>query len=115
MKQRGWATFALGLAFVLGTAVTSTAPASPQDAQASGDQGPAKAAGVIKSESQLVLVDVIVTDKKGRHLSDLESKDFRIYEDDKEQAISSFSRMTESPGAEAAANRRYILLFFDNS
>ncbi|MGE5325495.1 MAG: VWA domain-containing protein, partial [Deltaproteobacteria bacterium] len=34
---------------------------------------------------------------------------------DKEQPIASFSHMTESPGTQAAANRRYILLFFDNS
>ena len=45
----------------------------------------------IRAETRLVLVDTIVTDKKGNYVSDLVQKDFRVWEDDKEQQIKSFS------------------------
>ncbi|MDP9172148.1 MAG: VWA domain-containing protein, partial [Acidobacteriota bacterium] len=69
---------------------------------------------VIRSESRLVLVDSVVTDKKGNYIHDLTQKDFKVWEDNKEQAISSFS--FEASGA-APANPRthYLVLFFDNS
>src|SRR3974390_2849852 len=60
---------------------------------------PEKASGVIKTESNLVLVDVVATDKKGNYIRDLEKKDFHLYDDDAEQAISSFAREPEAqPG-----------------
>jgi hypothetical protein len=37
-----------------------------------------------------VIVDAIVTDKKGRHASDLTAEDFRVYEDDAPQKIVTF-------------------------
>ena len=68
----------------------------------------------LKAEARLVLVDTIVTDKKGNYIRDLAQKDFRVWEDNKEQAIKSFSY--ESEGAQAAnPQRRYLILFFDNS
>jgi len=68
----------------------------------------------IKKESRLVLVDTVVTDKKGKYLHDLTKNDFRVFEDNKEQTIVSFSS-----GADAATpqdpQKHYLVLFFDNS
>jgi VWFA-related protein len=78
-------------------------------AQAPGDSG-----AVIRTETKLVLVDTVVTDKKGNYIHDLESKDFKVWEDNKEQEIKSFSF---EAGAAAPSNQRkhYLVLFFDNS
>jgi hypothetical protein len=46
-----------------------------------GDSG-----AVIRTETKLVLVDTVVTDKKGNYIHDLEAKDFKVWEDNKEQA-----------------------------
>ncbi len=55
---------------------------------------------VIKSETKVVLVDVVVTDKKQHFLKDLAQKDFHVYEDGVEQPITSFSREADlNPGA----------------
>jgi VWFA-related protein len=68
---------------------------------------------VIKSESNVVLVEVIVTDKKGRYLRDLNQKEFHVFEDGAEQPITSFSREADNqPGA--PERQRYMVLFFDN-
>jgi len=88
-------------------------PASPppQAPQAA----PAEPSGVvIRKESKLVLVDAVVTDKKGNYVRDLKQNAFKVYEDNKEQTISSFSS-----GADAVVQpngqRHYLILFFDNS
>jgi len=67
-----------------------------------------------RAETKLVLVDTVVTDKGGRHITDLEQKDFKVWEDGKEQSITSFSieRSQVSPSPE---RRQYMVLFFDNS
>ncbi len=46
---------------------------------------------VFRTESRLVLVDTVVTDKKGNYIRDLAQKDFKVWEDGKEQTITSFS------------------------
>jgi VWFA-related protein len=69
---------------------------------------------LIKAQTRLVLVDTIVTDKKGNYLSDLTAKDFKVWEDDKEQAIKSFSSEA-TPGSGTPEQKRYLVLFFDNS
>ena len=62
----------------------------------------------------LVLVDTVVTDKHGNYLRDLEQKDFRVWEDGKEQALTSFS-YEENTGSPTNSKPRYMVLFFDNS
>ena len=64
-------------------------------------------------ESRLVLVDSVVTDKKGNYIRDLTQKDFKVWEDGKEQPITvfSFEESTGSPDSKP----RYMVLFFDNS
>jgi VWFA-related protein len=69
---------------------------------------------VIRSETKLVLVDAVVTDKKGAYVHDLTAKDFRVWEDNKEQAIKNFS-FEADPAAPSNSQPRYLVLFFDNS
>lgn len=91
------------------------APAAPLGGQQADSQAVPTAPGVIRAETNLVLVDVIAMDKKGNYVRDLEAKEFHVLEDDKEQTISSFSRVSESGGAQGPAQPRYLVLFFDNS
>ena len=66
-------------AFVLGGAEFSPrlAPAGQAGAPQPGAPAAETSSEGIKTDSQLVRVDVIVTDKKDRHLGDLTAKDFR--------------------------------------
>lgn len=91
------------------------APAAPAGGQTPAVEKPAPSPQVIQAESELVLVDVVATDKKDHHITDLEAKDFRVYEDDKEQAIASFSHAVSAPNSQPPATPHYIVLFFDNS
>jgi VWFA-related protein len=68
---------------------------------------------VIHVETRLVLVDTVVTDRKGNYIGDLAQKDFKVWEDGKEQAITSFS--FDASAGSAAAQPHYLVLFFDNS
>jgi len=95
---------------------TPGTPASAQDAATPSPQTSQDQAGsvVIKKESRLVLVDAVVTDKKGNYVRDLAQNDFKVYEDNKEQAVTSFSTGSD-PAIHASGQRRYLILFFDNS
>ncbi len=52
-------------------------PAPPPPAGATAEQQPVV---VIKKESKLVLVDSVVTDKKGNYVRDLTQNDFKVFE-----------------------------------
>jgi VWFA-related protein len=69
---------------------------------------------VIRTETRVVLVDAVVTDKKGAYVRDLTKKDFKVWEDNKEQGITSFS-FEADPNSPTASQPRYLVLFFDNS
>jgi len=77
-------------------------------------QAPADSGAVIRTETKLVLVDAIVTDKKGNYIHDLEAKDFKVWEDNKEQQIKSFS-FEAGGSAPSNTQKHYLVLFFDNS
>lgn len=114
----------LGAALLCASGVFAQAPS---DATKPGDtangQQPTAASGqtavpvstVIRTESRIVLVDAVVTDKKGHYITDLKKEDFKVYEDNKEQAISSFSFGSDSAVQNAANGRHYLILFFDTS
>lgn len=55
-----------------------------------GQQAP-PTAGTVRVTTRLVLVDVVVTDKEGRPVTDLKREDFTLLEDGKAQEISVFS------------------------
>jgi VWFA-related protein len=61
-----------------------------------------------------VLVDAIVTDKKGAYVHDLTQADFKVFEDNKEQQVASFSSGTDTAIQAANPQKRYLILFFDN-
>jgi VWFA-related protein len=86
------------------------APPPPQ-AAATPEQQPVV---VIKKESKLVLVDSVVTDKKGNYVRELTQNDFKVFEDNKEQPVSTFSAGADA-ATQANGQRRYLILFFDNS
>jgi VWFA-related protein len=96
---------------VRGQAPTQT-PEPPKPAAAAEQAVPTNQ--VISTVSPVVLVDAVVTDKKGHYVSDLKQSDFKVFEDNKEQAISSFS-FEADPTIQAAGQRHYMILFFDNS
>jgi VWFA-related protein len=90
------------------------APEPPKPAAGS-EQGAATAPlPVIKTESRIVLVDAVVRDKRGNYVRDLQQQEFKVYEDNKEQAITSFS-FGSDPGSQEKGQKRYLVLFFDNS
>src|SRR5271165_5311421 len=91
--------------------------AGPMAAQAQQAQAPPPADSstpVFKAETRLVLVDTIVTDKKGNYISDLTAREFKVWEDNKEQPIKSFS-VESSSSAPSESHRHYLVLLFDNS
>src|ERR1022692_1517521 len=69
---------------------------------------------VIRTETRLVLVDTVVTDKKGSYVRDLAQKDFKVWVDGMEQALTSFS-FEENTGSTPNPQPHYLVLFFDNS
>src|ERR1700687_1022559 len=95
------AIYELGSANAVAYAQQST-PASAGDAS------------VFRAETRLVLVDTVVTDKKGNYVRDLAQNDFKVFEDNKEQPVSTFSTGADAV-TQANAQRRYLILFFDNS
>jgi len=110
------AVLAAATAWLVAAAVR--AQQSPSQEQTSATAAPADTAGpqaIIKKESNLVLVDAVVTDKKGDYVHDLTQKEFKVYEDNKEQQISSFSSGADVAIQANNGQRRYLILFFDNS
>ncbi|MGB8886788.1 MAG: VWA domain-containing protein [Candidatus Korobacteraceae bacterium] len=98
----------IGAGWLLAWSQTQEAPQTQPQA-AEGSTTP-----TIKAETRLVLVDTVVTDKKGNYIRDLTQKDFRVWEDNKAQPVKTFSAETD-PNAPSGEQRRYLILFFDNS
>lgn len=85
-----------------------------QQAQPAQEQPAAPDSGVlIRTETNLVLVDAIVTDKKGAYVADLKEKDFKVFEDGKEQPLKSFS--FEADPVSGTERTHYLALMFDNA
>ncbi len=92
---------------------SDAAQAQPEAAKAQ-QPAPSSTTPTFKVETRVVLVDTVVTDKKGNYIRDLAAPDFKIWEDGKEQPVTSFSR--ENNDADPAhAARHYLVLFFDYS
>lgn len=69
---------------------------------------------VIRSETRLVLVDAVVTDKKGNYVTDLTQKDFEVLEDNKKQSVKTFA-FEADPNSPLNNQKHYLVLFFDNA
>jgi len=115
MSRHQWLLM-MGLLIILGGLglESATAPAAPRGGQNPSPPAVENTPVVIKTETNLVLVDVIATDKKGNYIKDLNKTDFHVYEDDEEQTISSFSHEADIQ-PNAPGHQRYMVLFFDDS
>ena len=84
--------------------ILSLAPLFPQT-----PQGPAPE-GVIRITVNLVQVDAVVTDSKGRQATNLRPEDFEILEDDRPQTITNFSYIfvAAPAGGETSAQPRAL-------
>ena len=60
----------------------------------SGEQNPEKVTK-IRSEVEIVSLPVVVTDKTGKHITDLKQEDFKVYEDGVPQEIAGFAATDE--------------------
>ncbi|HEY0378432.1 MAG TPA: VWA domain-containing protein [Pyrinomonadaceae bacterium] len=89
-----------GLAPLLVVLALSAAPARAQD---NGDDG-----DVVRVNTDLVVVNVTVTDTGGKYVRGLKRADFKLMEDGREQALSSF-------GAEETPFAAAVLLDFSGS
>jgi VWFA-related protein len=70
----------------------AAAPPDPQAGQQpKGDAAPPQRGSVLRSETVAVVVDVIVTDRKGHHVPGLLARDFSVYEDDAPQTVEAFT------------------------
>ncbi len=106
MQFRG-ALFLSGVLWAAGALAQTTPPANIPPPPSGGEP-------TIRTETRLVLVDIVVTDKKGNYVSDLAMKDFKVWEDNKEQSLKTF-QFGADPAAPANNQKRYMVLFFDNS
>lgn len=59
---------------------------------------------VLKISTNLIQIDVTVTDKKGKIVTDLKPEDFEIYENGKKQEMSNFSFVTVSSAGDSPEN-----------
>jgi len=73
------------------TSAPSQPPAAAAPAQPGSEQPP------IKVQVNEVIVPITVTDEKGRFVSDLDQKDFQIFDQGKEQTIRFFTRERSQP------------------
>src|SRR5918996_3737842 len=100
---------ALILIFLLAVTAHAQNPPKPQDDE-----------DVVKVKSNLVTIDVIVKDKKGKYISDLKAEDFTISENGITQKVEFFDAPLSRPDAvaaspePAAAPRNYVSLVLDS-
>ena len=78
-----------------GAAVISSPPAIGQSLD---DRGP-----LFRVEVDLVLLNVAVTDRRGRYIRDLKPGDFRVYEDGIQQTLATFAEGNQAPQQLAGA------------
>jgi VWFA-related protein len=64
---------------------------------------------VMRIQTRTALVEAVVTGKKGEYVHDLTAKDFHIWQDGKEQAITSLSLESKS------IEPHFLVLFFDGA
>ncbi|HEX5080925.1 MAG TPA: VWA domain-containing protein [Blastocatellia bacterium] len=76
--------------FILAGALIAGVPA-PGFAQ---DTSPQRGQDVVRITTQLVQVDAVVTDKKGKHVEDLTEGDFELLVDGKKQQLTHFSHVS---------------------
>src|SRR6267143_1690680 len=141
-QTRAVLTAAILLLNVSFSVLAQDAPQSQPSQASQQTQQPQQPQYRVRVTSELVLVNVVVRDKKGNLITDLKKEDFTLLEDGKRQAISTFDfenvdelktagaaegtvtgaapesallRSNEQPASLNARDRRLMLLFFDFS
>jgi VWFA-related protein len=141
-QTRAVLTAAILLLNVSFSVLAQDAPQSQPSQASQQTQQPQQPQYRVRVTSELVLVNVVVRDKKGNLITDLKKDDFTLLEDGKRQAISTFDfenvdelktagvaeatvsgaapdgallRSNEQPASLNARDRRLMLLFFDFS
>jgi VWFA-related protein len=106
MKKR--TSLALLLIFSLFVPLLAqTQTPAPTPAQTpSGQQGQTDEDDVVRITTNLVQVDAVVTDKKGKLVTDLRPEDMEIYEDGRPQKITNFSFVSTESATEQPAVAR---------
>src|SRR6476661_1651646 len=82
------------------TGAQQTAPTKEKQKQQS--VAPRNQDEVVRISVTLVQVDVAVTDKKGRPITDLKPEEVEIYEDGRRQQITNFSYVSSEPAEKVA-------------
>src|SRR5947199_4328457 len=80
------------LVFLIAAALGLAAAQSPPPQKAASGEVP-----IFKTKAELVLVPVVVTDKKGEHIHGLTKDDFAIVEDDHSKEIKDFEAVHTAP------------------
>jgi VWFA-related protein len=109
MRFHGLRFRAMVMAAVSALFAVGVAQGQQQTADAAAPSTP-----TIKVETREVPVDTVVTDKQGNYVRDLTMKDFKVWEDNKEQTITSFY-FEDDPASPTRTQKQYLVLFFDNS
>jgi Ca-activated chloride channel homolog len=91
-----YSRFALFLVVAFSLLGQSAPPPAAPDV-ATSNQPPTAASAPIQIQVNEVIVPITVTDEKGRFVSDLDQKDFAIYDEGKEQQIQFFTRERSQP------------------
>jgi len=73
---------------------------TPKDTSAKKPNAPPASDDVVRINTNLVQIDVTVSDGKGRPVTGLKPEDFEIYEEGRLQRITNFSYVTASPASE---------------
>jgi VWFA-related protein len=95
----------LALLLAAAVAVAGQAPRQPT---------PAPAVPTLKANAQLVVVDIVVTDKNQKPVPSLKLSDFTLTEDNKPQAVSHFEEHTTAGVAKMAATTKLPAGIFTN-
>ena len=85
------AGFLLALACWLFPLMSLALPQNQQDKGKGQKAQPSRDADTVRIDTELVQIDIVVSDKQGKLISDLKREDFQILEDGKPQTISHFS------------------------
>src|SRR5579863_1676714 len=85
------------LGITLALPLAAQTPAAPSQAPAEAQTPTANQPPPIKVQVNEVIVPITVTDDKGRFVSDLDQKDFHIFDEGKPQQIQFFTRERSQP------------------
>ena len=79
---------------------TDKAPSQAKSSSTAQDQAKdRKEDDVVRISVTLVQIDAVVTDQRGKHVTDLKAEDFQLFEDNRRQQITNFSYVTTQPPA----------------